>query len=374
MSRARGRLMDAVGMAVALGAPVRAAMQFEEAFADLEKVLDAPARKLAEIRQGLIGMSREIALSATGLTTIMASAAQGGIPTEELERFSQATARAAVAFDMAAGEIGTRFAKLRNVYRLNQDQLELFADAANHLSNNMAATAAEITDFANRAAGAQRVLKLTAVQMNAVGAAMVAAGIAPETAARGVSALANRLAQGGNKARGALKTAGLSYKEFMASIEADAPAALQDLFDRLSKSPDGMTALIDLVGQDFSDDFSKLLNNPDLFAPGVRTGGQRSRLCRIGLAEYQKRAETTQHQLQLLTNRLNALAIVLGDKLLEPINAAIEGLGGLIDRVSAFAELNPELTETLAKGTAALLALVSPRGLSAMRMPWSPGC
>jgi phage-related tail protein len=138
--------------------------------------------------------------------------------------------------------------------------------------------------------------------------------------------------------------------------EADAPAALQDLFDRLSKSPDGMTALIDLVGQDFSDDFSKLLNNPDLLRQAFELVGSEADYAGSAFAEYQKRAETTQHQLQLLTNRLNALAIVLGDKLLEPINGAIEGLGGLIDRVSAFAELNPGLTETLVKGTAALLA------------------
>ncbi|MCA1242933.1 phage tail tape measure protein [Stappia stellulata] len=356
LTRARGRLMDAVGMAVALGAPVRAAMQFEEAFADLEKVLDAPARKLGEIRQGLIGMSREIALSSTGLTTIMASAAQAGIPTQELERFTKATARAAVAFDMTAGEIGTRFAKLRNVYKLNQNQLELYADSANHLSNNMAATAAEITNFANRAAGAQRTLRLTAVEMNAVGAAMVAAGIMPETAARGLSALANRLAQGSNKAKSALKTAGLSYRGFMASLEDDAPAALSDLFDRLSKSPDGMKALIDLVGQDFSDDFSKLLNNPDLLRQAFELVGNEADYAGSALEEYEKRAETTQNKLELLRNRLAALAIVLGDQLLEPLGHAVEGLGGLIDRVSAFAERQPELTEAIVQGTGALLA------------------
>ncbi|WP_428700216.1 phage tail tape measure protein [Stappia sp.] len=356
LSRARGRLTDALGMAVALAAPIRAAAQFEDAFADLEKVLDVPVRKLGEIRKGLLGMSRNIAMSATGLTTIMAAAAQGGIPTEQLERFTAFTARAAVAFDMAAEQIGTRFAKLRNVYRLGQEGLELFADAANHLSNNMAATAAEITDFANRAAGAQRTLKLTAVQMNAVGAAMVAAGIAPETAARGVSALANRLAQGGAKARGALKMAGLTYKGFMASLDADAPAALQDLFERLSKSPDGMKALIDLVGQDFSDDFSKLLNNPDLLAQAFRLVAEEAEYAGSATDEYNKRAQTTLNRFALFKNQIASLAIMLGDVLLPTINELMETTSGLVARFAAFAEANPELTAQLVEGAAALLA------------------
>lgn len=356
LSRARGRLTDALGMAVALGAPIRAAARFEDAFADLEKVLDAPARKLGEIRKGLLAMSREIAMSATGLTTIMASAAQAGIPTQELERFTAFTARAAVAFDMAAEEIGTRFAKLRNVYRLNQEGLEGLADAANHLSNNMASTAAEITDFANRAAGAQRTLRLTAVEMSAVGAAMVAAGIAPETAARGVSALANKLAQGGGKVNGALKIAGLTYKGFMASLEADAPAALQDLFERLSKSPKGMSALIDLVGQDFSDDFSKLLNNPDLLAQAFRLVAEEAEYAGSATDEYNKRAQTTLNRLTLVKNQINSLAIMLGNILLPAINELMEHTSGLVDRFAEFAEANPELTAQLVQAAAALLA------------------
>lgn len=356
LSRARGRLTDALGMAVALGAPIRAAAQFEDAFADLEKVLDAPARKLGEIRKGLLAMSREIAMSATGLTTIMASAAQAGIPTEQLERFTAFTARAAVAFDMAAEEIGTRFAKLRNVYRLNQEGLEDLADAANHLSNNMAATAAEITDFANRAAGAQRTLRLTAVEMSAVGAAMVAAGILPQTAARGVSALANKLAQGGKKVNGALEIAGLSYESFMASLEADAPTALQDLFERLSKSPKGMTALIDLVGQDFSDDFSKLLNNPDLLAQAFRLVAEEAEYAGSATEEYNKRAQTTLNRLALVRNQISSLAIMLGNILLPAINELMEHTSGLVDRFAEFAEANPELTAQLVQAAAALLA------------------
>ncbi|WP_321334872.1 phage tail tape measure protein [Breoghania sp.] len=353
--RARGRLMDAAAMGAALFAPLRAAALFEDAFADLEKVLTAPAERLNQLRGSVLKMSREIAMSATGLTNIMAAAAQGGIPTDQLERFTAFTAKAAVAFDMAAGEIGTRFAKLRNVYRLDQEGLENLADAANHLSNNMAATASEITDFANRAAGAQRVLKLNAVEMEALGTAMVAAGVVPETAARGVSALATRLADGGNKVRSALRMAGLTYDEFMASLNEDAPAALTDLFQRLSDSPEGMKALTALIGRDFSDDFSKLLNNPDLLAQAFRLVGEAADYAGSATNEYDARASKTLGHFQVFKNLIASVAIQLGTILLPTVNEVMTSVASVVSSFADFAEANPELTAWIVKTVAALM-------------------
>lgn len=356
LTRARGRLLDAAGMAAALAAPIRQAALFEEAFADLEKVLDASAERLNALRGSLLAMSREIALSATGLTAIMAAAAQGGIPTGQLERFTAFTARAAVAFDMAAGEIGDRFAKLRNVYKLNQDALESFADAANHLSNNMAARASEITEFANRAAGAQRTLKLSAVEMEAFGAAMIAAGIVPETAARGVAGLAARLETGSKSIRGALEAIGTDYDAFRARLAEDAPAAILELFETLSARPEGMKALVELVGQDFSDDFSKLLNNPGLLAQAFALVGDETAFAGSALAEYNKRAATTVGQLRLFKNQAAAIAISLGTTLLPAVNDTLSRVGALTAGFSDFAAAHPGLASGLVKAAAGLIA------------------
>ncbi|USP03073.1 phage tail tape measure protein [Bartonella taylorii] len=59
-------------------------------------------------------------------------------------------AKAAVAFDMMGDQIGKRFAKLRNVFKLNQAGIEDLGDAINHLSNHMAEKASEVFDFTNR--------------------------------------------------------------------------------------------------------------------------------------------------------------------------------------------------------------------------------
>ena len=284
LNRARGRLMDAVAMGAMLAAPIRAATQFEEAFADLDKVLDAPVAKVNEIRNldpRHEPPDRPVEHRPHQHHGLGRAGRHPDRPARTLHRLH---GKAAVAFDMAAGEIGDPLRQAAQRLPLDQEGLEQLADAANHLSNSMAAKADEITNFTNRAAGSQRVLKLTAVEMEAVGASLVAAGIVPETAARGLNAFADRLAQGTDDVRAAFATAGMSYDDFMASLDQDAPAAITELFRTLSEvgNVEGAQALIGLMGQDFSDDFGKLLNNPDLLANAFKNGGRRQHLCRLG--------------------------------------------------------------------------------------------
>ncbi|MEP1930752.1 MAG: phage tail tape measure protein [Roseibium sp.] len=128
---------------------------FDDAFADVRKVIDTTPAGIAALRKNLLKMSTTLSgIKATGLAEIMAEAGQAGIAIERLGRFTQFTAKATVAFDMSAQATGNAFAKLGNVYQLNQTGLESLANTTNHLSNNMAAKAAEILNFTNRAAGA----------------------------------------------------------------------------------------------------------------------------------------------------------------------------------------------------------------------------
>ncbi|GAA5109864.1 phage tail tape measure protein [Bartonella jaculi] len=73
--------------------------------------------------------------------------AKKGIGEQDLEAFSVYAAKAAIAFDMTGDQISERFAKLRNVFKLNQKSIEDLDDAINHLSNHMVAKASEISDL-----------------------------------------------------------------------------------------------------------------------------------------------------------------------------------------------------------------------------------
>ncbi|MBE0693799.1 MAG: phage tail tape measure protein, partial [Aquamicrobium sp.] len=374
IGRARGRLMGAFGQMMALAAPVIQSGRFDQSIRGLDKVLDVTIERLAELRRFALDTSALVPIAARDLVELMSEAAQAGVPETELEAFSLYVARAAVAFDMAGAEIGERFAKLRNVYRLNQEGVEDLGDATNHLSNNMAAKASEITDFANRAAGAAAIFKLTATEISAVGTAMIAAGIVPETAARGFTALATRILSGGKDIERAFKAIGMNRKQFMKMLDEDAPAALQHLFTTMAKSEKGMQALIDLVGRDFADDFAKFLGNPELLAQAFELVADKAAYAGSATDEAAKQAAGAVKRWELFQNKMTRIAVVIGDQLLPPLIEALDSVGALVDRLAELAQANPEIASTAVTAIAALMGLsVASRllayGVALVRLP-----
>jgi len=356
LQKARGRLLGAFGMAMSLAAPIVQAGRFDQAMRGLDKVLDVSEQRLKQLRDFALSTSAMVPVAARELVELMSEAAQGGIPEAELEAFTLYVSKAAVAFDMAGGEIGERFAKLRNVYKLNQEGIEDLGDATNHLSNHMAAKASQITEFTNRAAGAAQILHLTATQTAAAGTAMIAAGIVPETAARGLTALATRVLTGGKKIDAAFEQVGMSRKQFLQDLEKDAPAAMERLFKTLATSREGMEALVELAGRDFADDFAKLLGNPELLAQAFEYIADKAKYAGSATEEAAKQAQGAEKKWDLFWNKIARVSIVLGDMLLPTLIQIGDMLGAVADKVAAFAQAHPELTQYIVMAAAALMA------------------
>ncbi|PIT68269.1 phage tail tape measure protein, partial [Bartonella tribocorum] len=324
---ARGRMVGAIAQTATLIAPLYKAMQFDQSMKGLEKVLDAPLDRLKELRRFALETSTKIPLAAREVLELMTSASQAGIGEQDLEAFSIYAAKAAVAFDMSGDEIGERFAKLRNVFKLNQTGIEDLGDAINHLSNHMAAKASEVSDFTNRATGAATMFKLTARETAAFGTAMISAGIVPESAARGFNTMSARIQAGGKHIEDAFTNIGLSREKFMEDLEKDATGTLVRFFNVLGKSEQGMRSLIAIAGRDFTGDFAKLVGNPQLLGqaldyvkdPQVFKGSVEQ--------EADKQATGAMRQFELLQNRIVALGITIGEVLLPPLNSLMETVG-----------------------------------------------
>ncbi|WP_330169125.1 phage tail tape measure protein [Bartonella grahamii] len=353
---ARGRMVGAIAQTATLIAPLYKAMQFDQSMKGLEKVLDAPLDRLKELRRFALETSTKIPLAAREVLELMTSASQAGIGEQDLEAFSVYAAKAAVAFDMTGDQIGERFAKLRNVFKLNQAGIEDLGDAINHLSNHMAAKASEVSDFTNRATGAATMFKLTARETAAFGTAMISAGIVPESAARGFNAMSARIQAGGKHIEEAFTNIGLSRQKFMEDLDKDATGTLVRFFNVLGKSEQGMRSLIAIAGRDFTGDFAKLVGNPELLGqaldyvedPQVFKGSVEQ--------EADKQATGAMRQFELLQNRIVALGITIGEVLLPHVNSLMESVGGFLNVLMAWANEHPVLTGVIIKTIAALMA------------------
>lgn len=326
-----GLLATGIGVGGLLAAATQGAIGFESAMADVNKVVEfeSPAG-FKQFSNDILEMSTRIPMAATALSEIAAEAGAAGIALDDILRFTEFTSKAAVAFDMTAGAAGESFVALRNNYRLTQVEMEGMADAVNHLSNNMASKAPDLITFMNDAAGAAPMIGATAVEMAALGSAMIATGIAPSVAARGMNALATKLDIGGKSVEKSLKMIGLNHKEFMIQMDQDPGKAMIGFFEAVKGSEKGTEALKNLVGLDFVDDFSKIVNRTDLLAESLNLVGDASKYAGAVQDEFAVRAATTANSFELLKNNINVLGVDIGSQVLPSLNAGLEKTIGFL--------------------------------------------
>ena len=361
-------LSEATGViapALALAAPLKQAIGFESAMADVRKVMNFPEpdglKKLA--KRLLVLSARDIPLSAKGLAQIAAAGGQLGVKAKNIEPFIVTTAKMAVAFDMTADEAGDASAKLANVFNLPVTRVERLGDAINHLSDNTAAKAREIVRAMLRVGGISKEFGLTAVQTSALTGAFVALGKPPEVAGTAVNGLLTKLMiadKAGKKAKAALAALGLKASQLKYDIGKDAQGALLNFLEAVSKMPkaDRMGILVDMFGAEYADDISTLTGSLDKYRQALKLVGREGNYAGSMQKEFANRSATTQNNLQLLANKANQAAINFGTVLLPALNSEASAMGWVSDTLANLQERFPLVTGAVTKTTAAVLALV----------------
>jgi hypothetical protein len=213
---AAGALAFAAGMGIA----VKAAMDFESSMADVRKVvngIDTP-EAFKEIKQEIIGLSREMPIAADGFAAIYAAAGQSGIAKEDLREFAVEVAQTAIAFDMTAEQAGIAMAQIRSALGLTTPQLRQLTDAMNELSNRSrgALSASQLVDFTVRVGSIGKLAGFTGEQIAGFGAAMIQSGQQADVAATGFRGLLTALSKGQamtDKQVGALRRLGFSLTD-----------------------------------------------------------------------------------------------------------------------------------------------------------------
>ncbi|RTH27355.1 phage tail tape measure protein, partial [Thermus scotoductus] len=363
-----GAGLSVAGAGAALAAPLvlatRAAMDFEDAFADVRKVVDAPAPALMALQRELLGLTRVIPMTARELTEIAAAAGQAGIPMQELVRFTQDAARVGVAFGISAGQAGDALAKLRTALELSQSQVMNLADAINALSNSFPATASQILETVSRVGGAGKLLGITGQEVAALSTTLLALGTPPEVAATGIKALIQILSTAPSRPREfqeALARLGLTATGLQQALRRDATGAIMDFLRRLQSVPDKIARLnliAAMFGAEYADDISNLVGALGTLEKAM--GLVRSPAAYTGsvLAEFQNRSATLRNQLILLRNALERIWITLGNALLPVVTPVVARLADLLNRVSDLLDRFPLLRGALVAVTATLGGLL----------------
>lgn len=358
----------AAGAVAGVAFPVKLAVEFESAMADVKKVVDFDTPKqFKEMEQDILRLTRTIPMAGTELAKITASGGQLGVARKDLPKFTETIAKMSVAFDMAADQAGDSMAKLANVYQIPIDQIGKLGDAVNHLSNSSPAKAGDIINTLGRVGGVAKQFGLTEIQTTSLSNAFISLGKTPEIAGTAINGMLTKLMTAdkqGAKFQKALKNMGMESKDLKKAIKENGEQALMDFLKQVGKLPkeNQMGALVDLFGLEYADDVAVLVGGLETYKKSINELKKTSKDGKpafIGSMdkEFAARSATTANNWQIFKNSLTEIGITAGSVLLPALNQLMTTIRPIINSFADWASKNPEVVSALVHLAAGFAAL-----------------
>lgn len=349
---------------VALGSVAfDAATKFETSITSINKILDLTPDKLAVMKGEILDLSNSLkVVDPNKIAAVSAAAAQYGIAGDEIIKFTETVGKMAFAFDLPADEAGMSAAKIRNIFHLSVDEMNDLGGTINELSNNMAASAKEITKVLPRVAGLAAQAGLTYRETAALSGAILSLGVAPAKAGTGLNFLIgsmNTATVGSARFKRGIAMLGISAKEMEEDIRERGSDSIIDFLNKLN-SLDAATrsrAIALIGGKEYSDDLGMMSGNVELLKRSLALAHDEQKTSTSLQKEFEIQTNTTASQVARLGVSMNKLAIVVGDALLPPINVLLDKLIPIVQKTADWAKENPKVVQGIVFVGAALAAI-----------------
>lgn len=385
-SKALGKLgteMQGAGMALSIGvtAPIvaigaasaKAAIDFESSFAGVRKTVDATEPELAAMSNAFREMAQTIPVNVNELNNIAAAAGQLGIENENIVGFTRVMADLGVATNLSSDQAATALARLANITQMPQDQFENLGSTIVALGNNFATTESEIVEMGLRIAGAGEQIGLTEGEILAVGTALSSVGIEAEAGGTAISKvmidMAASVSSGGEALGQFASVAGVSADEFAEKFRTNAAGALNDFIQGLGRMKQtggdvlGTLEAMGITEVRMRDALLRASGAGDLLTRSLKLQGEAWKENDALSKEATTRYGTTASQLTILWNKVNDVAIKLGDALLPAIIGLVDAAEPMIDvlkfAVDMFTAL-PAPMQLTAIAAAGIVAAIGP--------------
>lgn len=335
-----------IGAALAGGAilgVVKAASDYESAFAGVRKTVQATEPQLAELSQAFRDLSKTIPISAADLARLGEAGGALGVPIDQMEEFVRVTALLGVTTNLTADEAADALGVLGNVLHLTGDEYSKFASSLVALGNAGASTEADIVAIAERSGAAAKLIGVSTQEILGFSSAVASLGIEAEAGGTALQnffiGTAKAVADGGKDLKTFAKISGLTAKAFKKSFEKDAGKALQTFLAGLGKLPQGeqLRVLEDLGFNDarITRTLLGLANNTKLVADQMGVANTAFAENTALTKEADQRFGTFQSQLTITKNVLTDMAITIGSKLLPKLTPLLGKLNTFISEHQA---------------------------------------
>lgn len=353
------------GFGLAIAAPIRQAIEFESAMAEVGKTVEFSAgNSLPKLGEELKQLSLQIPLSANELATITAAGGQLGVADKDLIGFTTTVAKMGVAFDMSAEQAGDAMAKLSNVMQVPIAEMDRIGDMINTISNNSPAKAREIVAALSQVGSAVKSAGYSEEFSVGLTGALIAQGREASVTSNAIESMItsfSTLDMATKRQIVGFNKLGINHNDFAKRFKEDGQAATLEFFDLVNQLPtEERTGVVSsIIGLNYGGDILALANNTALLGNnldllGTNADGTAKYLGSMN-AEFDSISATKANEIQLLKNNLNVLAITVGNALLPALGDAITAITPVIQSFAAWAKANPELIAGTVKIVGGLL-------------------
>lgn len=334
-----GKKVSAFSLATgtALVASAKSVIEFESAFTGVEKTVDGTEQQMAELKQGIRDMAKEIPSSTTEISAVAEAAGQLGIKTEDILSFTRVMIDLGNSTNLSAEEAASALAKFANITNMSaQDYSKLGATIVD-LGNNFATTEADIVEMATRLAATGELAGLSQAQILALATAMSSVGIEAEAGGSAMSKLLKQIQvaveTGSDDLKDFAKVAGMSSSEFKKAFEQNAVKALSAFISGLNDTErNGKSAIVileemGLTEVRLSNTVLSLANASGVMTDAIDTASTAWEDNTALTNEANKRYETLESQIKICLNKLKDFAITIGNKLMPSISKVVDKIG-----------------------------------------------
>lgn len=351
-----GKKMSALsGLAAAgLAASAKSAIDFEDAFAGVEKTVDGTVEQMAELKQGIRDMAKEIPSSTTEISAVAEAAGQLGIKTEDVLSFTRTMIDLGNATNLSAEEAATSLAKFANVTNLSAKDYSKLGSVVVALGNNFATTEADIVEMAKNLASTGSQVGMTQSDIMALATALSSVGLEAQAGGTAFSKALTKMQLAVETNSDELKdwadVAGMSVGEFADLFRRDATSALQKFIKGLSDTKGSTKSAIKVLDDmgitetRMRDALLRSANASDIFTKAINMGSKAWEDNTALTKEANKRYETLKSKIEIAMNKIKDIAITVGNKLMPAIEKVIDGIEKWAE---GFSKLNDEQVQAI---------------------------
>lgn len=361
----RSSLLMAAGLATGLGLSVKAAVDWESAWAGVTKTVDGSASQMSALEDGLRRMAGELPASHAEIAGVAEAAGQLGVKVGDVESFTRVMIDLGETTNLTADQAATSLARIVNIMGTAGRDVSRMGSTIVELGNNSATTEAEIVELATRLAAAGKIAGLTEADVFAFASTLTSVGVEAEAGGTALSKVFTKVRDsvldGGDSLETFAEVAGVSVESFSQAFREDASGAIALFIDGLGRMNDqgqSTTAVfedLELTDQRLMRALLSTASAGDLLtdqlAMATRAWEENTAL----QTEAEKRYGTTAAQIGILRNKITDLAIDAGSTLLPALNGVVGALGNMADGFAALPD--PAKNLGVALGTISTLGL-----------------